>query len=291
MQYRRNALARSLRRGYTNIIGFYTGYGTISQKNPFIAEVFGGIQASCNQHHKDLLIHGTFRGDSVDDIYDELTSGKIDGLVIFSPTNDRLVKRLQAAPLPVVALAEAVEGIRSVVMNDVAAGRKAVQHLAERGHRHILYRYVPGTMVSAARRLEGIQREAERLGVRITPVFTMNDPIFGVSEEEQVFLTATDEDRPSAVICWCDAAANVLLEFLADNRIAVPEQIAVVGFDGFDLPYPGGLRLTTLVAPWAEAGHRAVSLLVGGESEETEGCEVQFEMTLRPGNTTYTNGA
>ncbi|MBC7806476.1 MAG: LacI family DNA-binding transcriptional regulator [Akkermansiaceae bacterium] len=287
MQYRRNAHARSLRRGYTNIIGFYTGYGTVSQTNPFIAEVFGGIQRGCNENKKDLLIHGTFRGNSADDIYDELTSGKIDGLVIFAPLNNSLVTRLQSAPLPVVAIAEPVPGIMSVIMDDVQGGREAARHLYERGHRHILYRHPGGAFISAKRRLAGLQAEADRCGMKVTPVVEPDHPPFAVSDAGRALLTATDEDKPTAVVCWCDASADVALEFLAENHIAVPEQIAVVGFDGFTRLYVGGVQLTTLVAPWAEAGNRAVSLLTGEESLSDDlGNEIKFAMHLRQGDTT-----
>ncbi len=282
MKYRRNALARSLRGGYTNIIGFYTGHGSVSSTNPFIAEVFGGIQEGCNEYRKDLLIHGTFRGDSVDDIYDELTSGKIDGLVIFAPTDDYLVRRLQTAPLPVIALADAVPGIQSVVMDDKDAAGQAVRHLHELGHRHILYRHTISNFESSLRRLQGIQEEASRLGVRVTQVRTLTY-LEEVTEYEKELFLSQAPDRVTAVISWCDASAQTLMQFLYDNRISVPDRIAVVGFDGFQLPYAGGARLTTLVAPWAEAGLRAVSLLV---EEETDQDEILFPMRLRRGTTT-----
>jgi LacI family transcriptional regulator len=286
MQYRRNALARSLRRGYTNIIGFYSGHRTVSHTNPFLAEVFGGIQLGCNEYHKDLLIHGTFRGDSVDDIYNELTSGKIDGLVIFASTHDNLVRRLQASPLAVVAIADALPGIRSITMDDHDAARQVIQHLHERGHRHVLYRYPPDAFTSAFQRLEGLQAEGDRIGVRVTPIVEVTNPPFFISEREKVLLTSQEEGRATAIVCWCDASAEAILQFLFDNRIPVPQQMAVVGFDGFKLPYAGGAQLTTMVAPWAEAGHRAVSLLMDAESDDSAGNEVSFRMQLRRGNTT-----
>ena len=287
MHYRRNPLARSLRRGYTNIIGFYTGYGAIRHTNPFIAEVFGGIQSGCNEHRKDLLIHGTFRGNSVDDIYEELTNGKIDGLVIFAPSNDNLVRRLRAAPLPVVSIADAIPGILSVTMDDLDGGRQVAKYLYNLGHRHILYRQPQNGFVSALQRLDGLRSESDQRRMTITPIVTADDPVHGISARERSLLMAKESDRPTAVVCWCDAAAEIVLQFLFDNNISVPEQMAVVGFDGFNLPYTGGVRLTTVVSPWAEAGHRAVSLLVNEETN-AEPAEriIQFPMQLRIGNTT-----
>jgi len=286
MQYRRNALARSLRRGYTNIIGFYSGFGTVSQSNPFLAEVFGGIQVGCDEHRKDLLIHGTFRGNSVDDIYDELTSGKIDGLVLFTPLNDNLVRRLEAAPLHVVAIAETVPGITSIVMDDIDGGRQALRHLRDLGHTHILYRVPNAPFASAQRRLEGVQAEAETAKIKITPTREGNDN-FHISEDEKTLLLSQSPKRPTAAICWCDASAEALLQFLDANAISVPDQMAVVGFDGLNMPFTNGAKLTTLVAPWAKAGQQAVSILASDASDEMENIGViTLPVCLRRGNTT-----
>ena len=121
----------------------------------------------------------------------------------------------------------------------------------------------------------------------VTSALALNMPVHGVSEFEQALLTSTQPDRPTAVVCWCDASAQTVLEFLSDNRILIPTRTAVMGFDGFNLPYASGARLTTMVAPWAEAGHRAVSLLVNDEFVEGQtGREILCPMQLRRGDTT-----
>jgi DNA-binding LacI/PurR family transcriptional regulator len=283
MQYRRSALARSIRRGYTNIIGFYSGFGTVSMDNPFIVEVFRGIQDGCNQYRKDLLIHGTFRGTSTDDIYDELTCGKIDGLVIFSPLDDNLIQRLRTDPLPVVAIAESVPGLPSIVMDDVDAGRQVARHLHARGHRHVVFRMPCSSFLGPAKRLKGLQQEAEALGMKVAVVQENNVPLFDLSEEERAIVLSKASDRPSAVVCWCDASASVFLKFLADHNVLVPNEIAVVGFDGFNLPFARGADLTTVVSPWAEVGRMAVSLLVDEESDKGG---ASLPVRLRVGDTT-----
>ncbi|HZP84274.1 MAG TPA: LacI family DNA-binding transcriptional regulator, partial [Chthonomonadaceae bacterium] len=108
MKYRPNANARSLRRRRTNIIGFYAGHGYINPENAFLAAILGGLKEGCDAHRKDLLIHGTFRGKEITDIYMELADGRIDGLVLYAPTNDPLIALLAESALPVIALADAV---------------------------------------------------------------------------------------------------------------------------------------------------------------------------------------
>src|SRR5262249_8954496 len=69
LDYRPNAVARSLRRRQTNIIGVYCGFGYMNARLAFLSEIIGGLQEGCDCHRKDLLLHGVFRGRSVEDIY------------------------------------------------------------------------------------------------------------------------------------------------------------------------------------------------------------------------------
>src|SRR5438067_446452 len=108
LDYRPNGVARSLRRRSTNVVGVYSGIGYLNAANPFLSEFIGGLQEGCDEHQKDLLLHGTFRGRSVDDIYAELVDGRLDGLIVQAPPSDPLVDRLAASHFPVVAAVDAI---------------------------------------------------------------------------------------------------------------------------------------------------------------------------------------
>src|SRR5579884_4297185 len=76
LEYRPNAVARSLRHRKTNIVGFYTGYGVLNARNPYLAALLGGLQQACDHERLDILLHGVYRGKSTDDIYGELVDGR-----------------------------------------------------------------------------------------------------------------------------------------------------------------------------------------------------------------------
>src|SRR5213082_1158874 len=50
MKYGPNAIARSLRSKQTNIVGLYSGYHFVDPRNPFLAEIVGGLQEGCAEH-------------------------------------------------------------------------------------------------------------------------------------------------------------------------------------------------------------------------------------------------
>jgi DNA-binding LacI/PurR family transcriptional regulator len=139
LDFHPNAVAQSLARRHTNIIGLYSGLGYLNARNEFMAEIIGGLQDGCEHYRKDLLVHGTFADRSTDDIYRELACGKIDGLIAVLPS-DHLVQRLSESRLPVMVVADAVKGLPSVIVDDAAGSHMLVSHLWEKGYRRVLYR-------------------------------------------------------------------------------------------------------------------------------------------------------
>ncbi len=276
MRFHPNATARSLRRRRTNIIGFYAGRGYINPESAFLAAILGGLQEGCDAHRKDLLIHGTFRGKEVADIYAELADGRIDGLVLYSPPGDPLAEALAESSLPVVALVDADPMLPSVGVDDVAGSRLQAEYLAWKGHRRIAYHSAHNyeTVISAKRRLVAFREAADRLGLELAEypsAYYRNES--HVSEQGVRWLDASTETRATAAVCWNDVTAYDFLEHCLRRGISVPEEIAIVGFDGV-IPTRGvGRKLTTIRAPWAKVAQTAVTLLVRlieGEPVEPE---------------------
>jgi len=261
MGYRPNALARSLRQGRTNIIGFYTGYGYLDARNPFLAELIGGLQRAADPRRQDILLHGIFRGASTDDIYGELVDGRIDGLFIHTHAADPLAARLRKSSLPVVAIADAVEGVPSVVADDAGGTQLLLDYLWEKGHRCIGYVRPSQRFSSVERRYEAFRAwvAARNLSERETPVFTVE------YEETAPALSAIRNapGKPTAVCCWNDMTAFDLIYHCRQEAVRVPQDLAIVGFDGLlSDPRLSPRALVTVGAAWGQVTERAVELLM-----------------------------
>ena len=275
LQYTPNGVARALLRRRMNIVGLYLGDWRLNTSNLFLSEIVSGLQAGCDKHHKDLLIHGAFRDQSVDDIYAELINGKIDGLVMFAKQEDPLVTCLAASSVPVVAVADAVPSLPSVVVDDRAGSFLIAQYLAEKGHRRILYR--PGLPVqeSVRRRYAGFCEAAATYGMEVT-IDPTSDFSYALSVWEQACLADACGRRPSAVVCWSDYAAYATVEDCRAAGLRVPEEVAVVGFDGIPQASRPAVELTTVRAPWSEVAQVALDRIM----EVLEGKSVPVETVL-----------
>ena len=273
LRYRPNAVARSLRRRRTGIVGAYFGFSSAPMTTPFTASTMQGFQNGCNANRYDLLVHGTFRGGSVDDIYGELTDGKIDGLLIFALADNPLLALLAASHLPVVAVGSVLPGIASVVVDDGEAGRLQAGHLAQAGHRHVLFIGSDRAQTSSERRQAAFFAEAARLGLQVRGEMAHTASGFDLPDAVVAQIARRDAGRVTAVACWCDGVAQSVVNHCLAHGVAVPQALAVVGCDGFWSNVTPARRLSTVGCFWEKVGERAVAVLhdlIGGAAVADE---------------------
>jgi DNA-binding LacI/PurR family transcriptional regulator len=264
LQYKPNAIARSLRKQRTDIIAFYNAQDSVfDPRYPFYAAILAGVQAGCEEQCKDLLIHGRYGARSDDDIFLQLHNGQIDGLVLYARTVTPLIERLVESHLPVVTVAEAVPGVPYVGIDEITGSRLLARHLAERGYKKVLYRSTDEEVLPLTQqeRMQAFRDEASTLGLTI--LHSRSEPwTHAPTEEEKSLLLSNDEQRPDVMACWGDISADGIAAFCLEQKMRVPQDLAIVGFDGLPSMRRPALRLTTVRAPWAEVARTAVELLV-----------------------------
>jgi LacI family transcriptional regulator, galactose operon repressor len=141
-----------------------------------------------------------------------------------------------------------------------AAGTAAAAHLLELGHRRIGVIAGPPVLTTVADRLGGVERAFADRGLSFDDVpvlhtdFTRNG---GASSAEQLLAEHPDL---TALIALNDLMAIGVLSVLRTRRIAVPEQVSVVGVDDVAVAADLAPSLTTVRLPMAEMGELALSM-------------------------------
>jgi DNA-binding LacI/PurR family transcriptional regulator len=287
LNYTPNALARAFRRQRTNIIGLYLGDWLINTHHAFLAEVVSGLQLGCNEYRKDLLIHGTFRGVSVEDVYGEIINGKVDGLIMFAKDEDPLVKMLSESSLPVVAVADAAIGLPSVVADDTGGSVLLADYIASKGHRCVLYKKPSTTQSSVLRREQAFYSEAAKHGILVLAAeLTGASGYRGLTpwDAELITRASGSEAKPSVIVCSNDEIAFDVINSCAAYGLEVPGNLAVVGFDGIDTMRLGN-ALTTIQAPWSDVAQTAVRMIMHSLDGGDVPRETVLPVTLLPGKT------
>ncbi|HVX57248.1 MAG TPA: LacI family DNA-binding transcriptional regulator [Candidatus Saccharimonadales bacterium] len=278
--YRPNAIARSLKTQQPHAIGIYTGYGYHSLRDPFMAEVYTGIQFACRELHYDFIVHGDIEGKTPDEIRLKLCDGKVTGLVVHAPPDDPVVASLSGGELPAVAIADRQTAMPSLVADDEQGMRLLLDYLWERGHRRILYltSHVPLASVDARS-----QTLARLLAERGTEFAIMRFDHEQPTETLQRLLTLPN--RPTAVCCWNDYYAYVLIAKCLEAGVRIPDDLAIVGFDGLLERRLPARRLVTVAVPWEEMAAEAVRMIVKQVQGIVLPSVTTFPTTLIPGDT------
>lgn len=279
--YRPHAVARSLRERRTRVIGFCSLQGNLDARNLFLAEIIGSLQRACSECDEFLLLHNFGPDISDDDAYGEIVSGRIDGLILHAGDTDPLVQRLAQSNLPVVAIADRIAVIPSVVCDDRAGIAQAIQHLTDRGHQRIWFAHAPTSLASVNDRFEAYRTAMTVLGLSPMPIEIAYEDV------EPVLQRIRDADEPpTAVCCWNDATALILVSACRKAGLRVPEDLAVVGFDGLLDQRLEWQRLTTVSAHWPEVTRKALEVLHARMRSEPVPRETVIPASLRPGETT-----
>ncbi len=266
MGYRPNALARSLTTGRTHRIGLYSGRSQLDSRNSFFAELLGGVLDGAAENKQNTMVHSSGWGE--DGLLDLVSNRALDGLVVHASDDDPIIPLLCELRVPAIAVADRIEGLPSVIVDDEAGGELQARHLASLGHRHVLLKQFPGRSGSSTARMESLARTLEKLGIRATlryETFAEND---GLDPSDIEILTEGPE-RATAIVGWSDHVAQRICNRLDRIGLSIPGYVSVVGFDGFTHSATPRHALTTIRAPWAQVGRQAVThlnALIEGQS-------------------------
>lgn len=250
--YRPNPIGQQLRSGQSNVIALYAGQGFVNVRIPYLRDIVSGLQEGCEEARKDLLLHGNFHSADPAALYSELISGRIGGLVLDAGPSDALLKDIVQSNFPAIAVSNAVNLVPSIVVDDRAGAALIAKHLYELGHRSVAFAVRDGEMVSARLRRDSFLEVAMKLKMRVT--------VFCPSETDPMEQTLRQllDDGITAVACWNDELAHLMVSEALRCGIEVPAKLAITGFDGCPARYQEANPLTTIAAPWTEVARLAV---------------------------------
>jgi DNA-binding LacI/PurR family transcriptional regulator len=250
----------------------------------FFAEVLGAVESVLSAAGFDLLLHNL--GDSAgrEQFFTVLPVRKrVDALVVVSLALTKSeVDALKSLEFPIGMLGARHPGFFSVRIDDVAAARKATEHLISLGHRRIALiggdtddpmRFTPPhhrlTGFHDALDAAGLARDEtlERLGY-----FTVEGGAAAMTE-----LLALAE-RPTAVFAESDEMAYGALRTIRRAGLKIPDDIAVIGFD--DHQTAALLDLTTIKQPVDEQGAQLAAALVACLADPIEATDVVLDTEL-----------
>ncbi|WP_409264103.1 LacI family DNA-binding transcriptional regulator [Microbacterium aquimaris] len=263
LNYVPNRAARTLASRQTHAIALIVPEDTTRFfGDPFFASVVSGINARLSQsdYVLNLVIASDDPGDKTTSY---MRSGAVDGAIVVSHhTSDTYLDRI-AAVVPVVYGGRPVTARERDYYVDVdnrRGGYEATAHLIETGRTRIATITGPLDMPAAVDRLQGWRDALAAAGLAEGVVedgdFTTDG---GAVAMRRMLATGV---LPEAIFVASDLMAQGVLSVLAAEGIAVPDEIAIVGFDDSPVATSVTPQLTTVRQPSFEQGEQMANMLL-----------------------------
>ena len=238
-----------------------------SHINPFFLSMLGSITRACARHGHDLLV--SFQQLSDDWHADYEDSMKADGLILLG-YGDYLAYESKLAHLVAQgthfvrwgAVLQGQPGL-SIGCDNAEGGALAGRHLLERGRRQIAFLGDASThFPEFFARYCGCDAALRVAGLRMNPALQVDASSTEQAGYEAARMLIARGLPFDAVFAASDLIAIGAMHALKEAGLRIPEEVAVVGFDGTSMSRFSHPPLTTVVQDTSRAGELLVDTLL-----------------------------
>lgn len=250
----------------------------------FFSTILQAVETELIDHGYDLTLYNLSGGtEQRKRIFNEfLRRQRVDAVltVAVQPSPEEL-EQLTKVGKPIVGAGGRIRGARSLVMNDYAAARLAVEHLIALDHKKIA---IIGAEPEAdsefhqpAERYRGYFETLQEHGLethdywRLESEFTI---AAGYRAAKQVL--GDPRKAPTAIFCYADELAYGAILAVRDLGLRVPEDISIVGIDNHDLAEFFGL--TTVDQRVHEQGVALAKLMLSVLTDKDEPVNIEKQI-------------
>jgi LacI family transcriptional regulator len=270
--YRPNAMARFLRSKRSHSVGVMF----FDIADPFCTPVLRGIENALYQASYVQIFADAHNQRSRFERYLELLlDHHVEALIVVANwlfVDIHLLADLAKRNIPAATIGFELPGdtVSSVMVDNEAGGRLALEHLHQLGHRKIAFIRGPKMLIDSGPRWRGIQKFAHGAGLEIDPSLVVQLPdSFDPNSGFEGGYRFTEEllqrkKRFTALMGFDDLTALGAIRALTKAGVKVPEHCSVVGFDDVPLSSLAAPSLTTVRQPLEAMGNHAVNIVMEG---------------------------
>ncbi len=265
MDYHPDVIARGLKTQKTYNIAFLEPW--ISD---FYSEVFSGVQDAANKAGYSVAnFSSNYNIEQEKRNVNTILSNRIDGIIVSSAIldNQNLVK-IKEQKVPVVAIEKVVNDplMACITIKNREISKKAIEYLIKLGHKKIGFISEPLDIGNLKNRFKGYKEALSENGLTLDESVVFIDDTF----KGQRYLAYYDFTKKNlkkiktctALFITSDDAALAVMKALSDEKIIIPDDISIIGFDGLDVTKYLIPSITTIVQPRYEMGFKAMELLL-----------------------------
>lgn len=281
--YQPSALARGLVSRRSNTLGVVVG----GLGNVGVSQLLNGIVSQSQSAGYGLLLREIVDTSTpfLEPVINMLVSHQVEGIIFAMPSTDwtvALADEVTTQCPPAIFLKREPSPLHTTIgIDNEEAAYQAVQHLAALGRTRIAHISGPEPWLEARHRRKGWERAMSAMGLtserRAAGDWSLDS---GRAAFRSLLESFPDVD---AVFVSNDQMAFGVLREAAERGIRVPDDVAVVGFDGVAEGAYFSPSLTTVMQPLAAIGSAAVQRLlqeIDGTDDARPGTDIVMATEL-----------
>jgi LacI family transcriptional regulator len=270
--YRPNAMARFLRSKRSHSVGVMF----FDITDPFCTPILRGIEnALYSLSYVPIFADAHNQRNRFERYLEMLLEHHVEALVLVANwlvVDIQLLADLSKRNIPAATIGWELPGdtVGSVMVDNEAGGRLALEHLYQLGHKKIAFIRGPKVIIDSTPRWRGIQKMAHAVGLEIDASLVAQlpeslDPNSGFEGGYRITEEWMERKKKfTALLAFDDLTALGAIRALTKGGVKVPEQCSVVGFDDVPLSSLSAPSLTTVRQPLEAMGNLAVNMVMEG---------------------------
>lgn len=279
--YQRNRIAGSLRGKSSDLVSVIVP----SMSNNVFPNIIDGLSESLQDTPLRLVLGMTQYSDAKEeDILRDMLSWNPAAVVLAGLEHSAETRGLLATydgPIIEVMDTDGEATDIAVGVSQIAAGQQIARHFTTRGYRNVGYIGAWGERpVRSRKRRIAFETELEKLGNPIVAVQICEEAssiVVGAREMERLLV---QNKKIDAVFFANDDLALGALFYCQKEMISVPQDVAIVGFNGMEMAQMISPCLTTLRTPRYEMGHIAGEMLLQRLEGALENKQITHELPI-----------
>lgn len=266
LDYSINVGAKNLRRKINRTIAVVIPYDRVSRQHisdPFFLSMVGSLADALTERGFDMLL-SRVDAESLDSAARLVNSGQAIGVILIGQWRHHDQLNLLASrrvPIVVWGTQVAQQLYCTVGGDNVAGGALATRHLMEQGRRRIAFVGDP-QLPEVAHRYRGHIETLQAHGLQVAPELLVRVPFDANAARAGITRLCESGVEFNAVFACSDVLASAAMQALHLCGRAVPDQVAVIGYDDIEWASHSNPPLTTVRQPIATAGVELVDALM-----------------------------
>lgn len=274
LDYVPNAHAKALAQASSTTIGLIVH----DVSDPYFTEIARGVLREASALDRLVMICNTYRDPERELQYVvELRAQRVAAILLAGSgytdpeAEDKLARELQgftAAGGRAALIGRHTTTIDALQPDNVGGAAAVARHLAELGHREIAVIAGPATLTTIEDRLHGFRTGLAEAGIVLSEHLVRHEDFTRQGGYDATRSLVDGGMTFTAIFALNDPMAVGAMAALRERGLAVPDDVAVAGFDDIPLASDVTPALTTVRIEMAEMGAAAVRLALGDDTAE-----------------------